>query len=220
MHDVETGARWGAALAAGALALTLAGPAAAQDGAVTYDRLRLARAGDGLRLEPARARSATQAAADSIGAAVIDASGAGYGDVGPTLNSLKEDGAQFIVAQASGYGDDGRRLRPRERHPRPRLGATRPDSRRASSVTPRPRAQEGGYLAGRPGCVDDPDRPARRRALGERRPQLAEAGRRLRGRRAIGQPRHRHPLGHHQRRRLWRRARRQARHRAGHRGRR
>ena len=46
---------------------------------------------------------AAQAAADGIGATLIDASDSGYGDPAPILAQLKEDGAQFIVAQASGY---------------------------------------------------------------------------------------------------------------------
>lgn len=44
-----------------------------------------------------------QAAADSIGAELIQADNSGYGDPGPVLGQLKDDGAQFIIAQASGY---------------------------------------------------------------------------------------------------------------------
>ncbi len=44
-----------------------------------------------------------QAAADSIGAELLVADGAGYEDVTPILQQLADDGAQFIVAQASGY---------------------------------------------------------------------------------------------------------------------
>jgi simple sugar transport system substrate-binding protein len=44
-----------------------------------------------------------QAAADSIGAELLIADGAGYEDITPVLQQLADDGAQFIVAQASGY---------------------------------------------------------------------------------------------------------------------
>jgi len=44
-----------------------------------------------------------QAAADSIGAELLVADGAGYEDVTPILQQLADDGAQFIIAQASGY---------------------------------------------------------------------------------------------------------------------
>ncbi len=47
---------------------------------------------------------AQQAAADSIGATIDVADGAGYGDLGArSCASSQDDGAQFIVAQASGY---------------------------------------------------------------------------------------------------------------------
>lgn len=44
-----------------------------------------------------------QTAADSIGAELLVADGAGYEDVTPILNQLADDGAQLIIAQASGY---------------------------------------------------------------------------------------------------------------------
>jgi simple sugar transport system substrate-binding protein len=44
-----------------------------------------------------------QAAADSIGATLQVADGAGYDDPAPILRQLADDGAQFIIAQASGY---------------------------------------------------------------------------------------------------------------------
>ncbi len=44
-----------------------------------------------------------QAAAASIGAELIQADNSGYGDPGPVLGQLKDDGAQLIIAQASGY---------------------------------------------------------------------------------------------------------------------
>ena len=46
-----------------------------------------------------------QFAADSIGATLDVADGAGYGDIVPVLRQLGDDGAQFIVAQASGYAE-------------------------------------------------------------------------------------------------------------------
>ena len=103
MHDRRVGTRWGAILAAGALALTVAVPATAQDDAITKIGYASPEAAVDFGWNQ-EGLTATQAAAESVGAEVIPADGAGYGDVGPTLNSLKDDGAQFIVAQASGYG--------------------------------------------------------------------------------------------------------------------
>lgn len=44
-----------------------------------------------------------EAAAESIGAEIEIADGAGYEDITPVLKQLADDGAQFIIAQASGY---------------------------------------------------------------------------------------------------------------------
>jgi len=92
-------ARWGAALAAGALTLTVAAPAAAQVQEIGY-----------VAPEPAedfgwneQGLVGAEAAAASVGGTVIKADGSGYGDVLPILNQMAEDGADFIVAQASGY---------------------------------------------------------------------------------------------------------------------
>lgn len=99
----ETRLRLGAAVAAGALALTLAAPVTAQDGVVEIGYVAPEPATDfGWNEEGA---VGAQAAADSIGGTVILADGAGYGDVLPILNQLSEDGADFIVAQASGYNE-------------------------------------------------------------------------------------------------------------------
>lgn len=138
--------RWGAALAAGALVLTMAAPAAAQDGAITMIGYASPEAATDFGWNQ-EGLTATQTAADSIGAEVIPADGAGYGDVGPTLNSLKEDGAQFIVAQASGYGDTA--IAFAVENEIPVLVWEKPDQ-----ITPglvgdaETRNQEGGYLAG------------------------------------------------------------------------
>lgn len=44
-----------------------------------------------------------QAAAAAAGAELIQADNSGYGDPGPVLGQLRDDGAQLIIAQASGY---------------------------------------------------------------------------------------------------------------------
>jgi len=101
MLDRRTGTRLGAALGAGVLALTVAGPAAAQTDIELIGYASPGAAADYGWNE--QGLSATQAAADGVGATVIVADGLGYDDVPPSINSLIEDGAQFIVAHASGY---------------------------------------------------------------------------------------------------------------------
>lgn len=93
--------RWGAALAGGALALTIAGPAAAQSGVEQVGYIAPEAAEDFGWNE--QGLVGAQAAADSVGAEVIRADGSGYGDVQPVLNQMAEDGADFVIAQASGY---------------------------------------------------------------------------------------------------------------------
>ncbi len=95
-------ARWGATLAAGALALTIVAPVAAQDGTVTKIGYVSPEAASDYGWNEQGAAGA-QAAADSVGAELIMADNSGYGDVEPILNSLADDGANFIVAQATGY---------------------------------------------------------------------------------------------------------------------
>lgn len=95
-------ARWGATLAAGALALTVAAPVAAQDSAVTKVGYVSPEAAADFGWNEQGAAGA-QAAADSVGAELIMADDSGYGDVEPVLNSLADDGVNFVVAQASGY---------------------------------------------------------------------------------------------------------------------
>ncbi|HKZ92253.1 MAG TPA: BMP family ABC transporter substrate-binding protein [Candidatus Limnocylindrales bacterium] len=145
MHDSRR-PRWGVALAAGALALTLAAPAAAQEATVSMIGYAAP--------EPAtdfgwnqQGLIGTEEAASGIGAEVIDASGAGYGDIAPTLNSLKEDGAQFIVAQASGYGETAVAFA--RENDIPVLVWEQSDQLTPGLVgDAETRAQEGGYLAG------------------------------------------------------------------------
>lgn len=94
-------ARVGVALAAGALALTVAAPAAAQT-----EIEQIGYASPGVAEDfgwNEQGLSATEAAAEGVGATVIVADGLGYDDVPPSINSLIEDGADFIVAHASGY---------------------------------------------------------------------------------------------------------------------
>jgi basic membrane protein A len=95
--------RLGAALAAGALALTVAVPAAAQT-----EIEEIGFASPGITADfgwNEQGLAATEAAAESVGATVIVADGLGYDDVAPSINSLIEDGADFIVAMASGYNE-------------------------------------------------------------------------------------------------------------------
>ncbi|MFV2062197.1 MAG: BMP family ABC transporter substrate-binding protein [Chloroflexota bacterium] len=138
--------RLGAALAAGALALAVAAPAMAGEDAITKIGYASPEAAVDFGWNQ-EGLTATQAAADSIGAEVIPADGAGYGDVGPTLNSLKDDGAQFIIAQASGYGAPA--IAFAQETGIPVLVWEQPDQ-----ITPglvgdaETRNQEGGYLAG------------------------------------------------------------------------
>jgi basic membrane protein A len=94
-------ARCGAAVAAGALALAIAAPAAAQDGVAEIGYISPEDATDFGWNEQGLAGA--QAAADSVGGTVIAAAGSGYGDIAPVLNQMVDDGADFVVAQASGY---------------------------------------------------------------------------------------------------------------------
>jgi simple sugar transport system substrate-binding protein len=140
------GTRWGASVAVGALALAVALPAAAQDAAITsigYAAPEVA-TDFGWNQE---GLEGTQAAAEAIGASVIDASGAGYGDIGPTLTSLRDDGAQFIVAHASGYGETAVAFA--RENELPVLVWEQSDQLTPGLVGDmETRAQEGGYLAG------------------------------------------------------------------------
>lgn len=101
MHDSRK-ARWGVVLATGALALTVAAPAAAQDDAIEKVGYVSPEAAADFGWNEQGAAGA-QAAAESVGAEIIVADDSGYGDVEPILNSLADDGVDFIVAQASGY---------------------------------------------------------------------------------------------------------------------
>jgi basic membrane protein A len=94
-------ARWGVALATGALALTVAAPAAAQDGVQEIGYVSPEQATDFGWNEQGLAGAT--AAADSVGGSVNQADAAGYGDVVPILNQMAADGVDFVIAQASGY---------------------------------------------------------------------------------------------------------------------
>ncbi len=94
-------ARWGVALATGALALTVAAPAAAQDGVQEIGYVSPEQATDFGWNE--QGLVGATAAAESVGGSVNQADGAGYGDVVPILNSMAADGVDFVIAQASGY---------------------------------------------------------------------------------------------------------------------
>lgn len=88
-----------------------------------------------------------QAAADSIGATLIVADEAGYGDPLPVLNQLKEDGAQFIIAQASGYTTLAAQFA--RDNGIPTIVWDQPDQTTPGLVANfETDSQEGGYLAG------------------------------------------------------------------------
>lgn len=101
MRDRRTGARLGAVLGSGVLALTVAGPAAAQT-----DIEQIGYASPAITADYGwneQGLVATEAAAEGVGAEVIVADGLGYDDVAPSIRTLIEDGADFVVAMASGY---------------------------------------------------------------------------------------------------------------------
>lgn len=100
MRDTRL-ARWGVALAAGALTLTVAAPVAAQDGVQQIGYISPEEATDYGWNEQGLAGA--EAAAASVGGEVIKADAAGYGDIAPILNQMVDDGADFVIAQASGY---------------------------------------------------------------------------------------------------------------------
>lgn len=137
--------RWGAALAAGSLALAMAAPVAAQGAIEQVGYVAPEEAADfGWNEQGA---VGAQAAADAIGAALIMADGAGYGDVEPILNQLAEDGADFIVAQASGYNTTAPAFA--ESSGIPVLIYDNPDALTPGLVASAGTAgEEGGYLAG------------------------------------------------------------------------
>lgn len=139
-------ARWGAALAAGALALTVAVPSVAQDGTIEQVGYVAPEEASDFGWNEQGAAGA-QAAAESVGAELIMADGAGYGDVEPILNQLAEDGADFIVAQASGYNTTAPAFA--QESGIPVLVYDNPDALMAGLVASGGTAgEEGGYLAG------------------------------------------------------------------------
>jgi simple sugar transport system substrate-binding protein len=94
-------ARVRVALAAGLLVVALAAPAVAQDGVQEIGYISPEAATDFGWNE--QGLVGAQAAAESAGATVIPADGSGYEDIGPVLNQMADDGADFVIAQASGY---------------------------------------------------------------------------------------------------------------------
>jgi simple sugar transport system substrate-binding protein len=135
----------GAGIAAGALALTIAAPVAAQDGVQTIGYVAPEQATDfGWNEQGA---VGAQAAADSVGGTLIMADAAGYGDVVPILNSLAEDGVDFVVAQASGYNTQAPAFAAETGIPVVVYDA--PDALTPGLVANiSTDSQEGGYLAG------------------------------------------------------------------------
>jgi basic membrane protein A len=144
MRDSRT-TRWGVALATGALALTVAAPAAAQDGVQEIGYVSPEAATDFGWNE--QGLVGAQAAADSVGGSVIQADQAGYGDVVPILNQMAADGADFVIAQASGYNTQAPAFA--EETGIPVVVFDAPDATSpglVANVTTQ--AYEGGYLAG------------------------------------------------------------------------
>lgn len=88
-----------------------------------------------------------QAAAESIGATLIQADGSGYDDPAPILNQLRDDGAQFIVAQASGYTTTAAQFA--RDNQLPTVVWDQPDQTTPGLVADfETDSQQGGYLAG------------------------------------------------------------------------
>jgi basic membrane protein A and related proteins len=88
-----------------------------------------------------------KAAAESVGATIEVADGAGYDDPGPILRQLADAGAQFIVAQASGYNTAAPQFAADTGIPVIVYDA--PDATKPGLVADvLTNAQEGAYLAG------------------------------------------------------------------------
>jgi simple sugar transport system substrate-binding protein len=138
-------ARWGAALAAGTLAVALAAPVGAQDGVQEIGYIAPEPATDFGWNE--QGLVGTQGAAETAGATVIQADGSGYEDIGPVLNQMAEDGADFVVAQASGYATQASAWAAETGIPvivYDNPGALAPGQVVSASTA----GEEGGYLAG------------------------------------------------------------------------
>jgi basic membrane protein A and related proteins len=89
-----------------------------------------------------------QAVADSIGAELEVADGAGYDDVSPVMRQLAEDGADLIIAWASGYNTVAPRLAEELDVPVVVIGAFEEGLLPGLSVDLETEAQDGAYLAG------------------------------------------------------------------------
>jgi simple sugar transport system substrate-binding protein len=138
-------ARWGAALAAGMLALAVAAPVAAQDGVQEIGYIAPEPATDFGWNE--QGLVGAQAAAESAGGTVIQADGSGYEDIGPVLNQMAEDGADFVIAQASGYNTQAPAWAAETNIPV--IVYDNPDALAPGLVVSASTAgEEGGYLAG------------------------------------------------------------------------
>ncbi len=138
-------ARYGAAVAAGALALAIAAPTAAQDGVQEIGYISPEAASDYGWNE--QGLVGAQAAADSVGATVIQADESGYDDIGPVLNQMADDGADFVIAQASGYNTQAPAWA--EETGIPVVVVDAPDATAPGLVANiSTDAYEGGYLAG------------------------------------------------------------------------
>ncbi len=144
----DTRVRLGAAVAAGALALTVALPAAAQDAGTDIEIMAYVAPEEAADFGwNEQGAIGAQVAADSVAAELIMADGSGYGDVEPILNSLAEDGAQFIVAQASGYNTTAPLFA--QQSGVPVLVYDNPDALTEGLVASAGTAgEQGGYLAG------------------------------------------------------------------------
>jgi basic membrane protein A and related proteins len=139
--------RGGALLAAGLMTLAVALPAAAQEGeSITSMAIITPEPGNDYGWNQQGVEGA-QAAAESVGATLEVADGAGYGDPLPILNQLADDGAQFIIAQASGYNTAAPQFA--QERGIPVIVYDDPDANVPGLVADvETDSQEGGYLAG------------------------------------------------------------------------
>jgi basic membrane protein A len=92
--------------------------------------------------------SAAEEAADYLGAEIEVADGAGYGDIGPIMRDLVNDGAQWIIAFASGYNTIAPQIAQQTGVPVVCIGAFEQGLIPGLSADVETRAQEGAYLAG------------------------------------------------------------------------
>jgi basic membrane protein A len=91
---------------------------------------------------------AAKEAAKYLGAEIDVADGAGYGDIGPILRDLVNEGAQWIIAFASGYNTIAPQVAQQTGVPVVTIGAFEQGLIPGLSADVETRAQEGAYLAG------------------------------------------------------------------------